>query len=250
MVFLIMRILVVDDELPARARLRELLSRLPDHEFCGEAATGADALRLVQRLNPDVVLLDIQMPGLNGLETARQLAEIEQPPAVVFITAHDGYALEAFDTQAIAYLLKPVRLERLEQVLCSASRVNRAQLSQLAADQSADDGGRAHIRARMGQRLELIPLADVFYFQADQKYVMVRYRHGEVLIEESLKTLEQELSARVVRVHRNALAVAIHIAGLEKVADGGMALVFHDIPDRLEVSRRHLPTIRQFLKEA
>jgi two-component system response regulator AlgR len=173
---------------------------------------------------------------------------MEQPPAVVFTTAYSDYALEAFDAQAIAYLLKPVRLERLEQVLTSASRVNRAQLGRLAADQSAD-GGRAHIRARIGQRLELIPLADVFYFQADQKYVMVRHRHGEVLIEESLKTLEQELGARVVRVHRKALAVAVHIAGLEKAADGGVALVFHDIPDRLEVSRRHLPAIRQFLKE-
>lgn len=244
-----MRILVVDDELPARIRLRELLNRLPDHAFCGEAGTGADALRLVQTLNPDIVLLDIQMPGLSGLEIARQLAEMEKPPAVVFTTAHDDYALEAFDTQAIAYLLKPVRLERLEQVLTSASRVNRAQLSRLAADQPVDSGGRTHIRARIGQRLELIPLADVFYFQADQKYVMVRYCHGEVLIEESLKTLEQELSTRVVRIHRNALAVAVHIAGLEKAADGGMALIFDDIQDRLEVSRRHLPAIRQFLKK-
>ncbi|MCB1776112.1 MAG: response regulator transcription factor [Candidatus Competibacteraceae bacterium] len=244
-----MRVLIVDDELPARNRLRELLSRLPDHECCGEAGAGADALRLAQQLNPDVVLLDIQMPGLDGIETARRLAAMEQPPAVVFITAHGDYALEAFDAQAVAYLLKPVRLERLEQALISAGRINRAQLSRLAADQAADSG-RAHIRARIGQRLELIPLAEVFYFQADQKYVTVRYRHGEVLVEESLKNIEQELGARVVRVHRNALAVAIHIAGLEKSVDGGMALVFHDIPDRLEVSRRHLPVIRQFLKEA
>ncbi|MCP5159973.1 MAG: response regulator transcription factor [Gammaproteobacteria bacterium] len=243
-----MRVLIIDDEPPARARLRELLNRLPDHEFCGEAGTGAEALRLVQRLNPDIVLLDIQMPGLDGLETARQLTDMEQPPAVVFTTAHGDYALEAFDAQAIAYLLKPIRLERLEQVLTSASRVNRAQLSRLAADQPVD-GSRTHVRARIGQRQELIPLADVFYFQADQKYVTVRYRSGEVLIEESLKTLEQELGARVVRVHRNALAVAVHIAGLEKIADRGVALVFHDIPDRLEVSRRHLPALRHFLKQ-
>lgn len=244
----IMRILIVDDEFPARTRLRELLNRLPDHECCGEAGIGADALRLAQRLNPDAVLLDIQMPGLNGLEIARQLAEMEHPPAVVFTTAHGDYALEAFDARAIAYLLKPVRLERLEQVLSSARRVNRAQLSSLAADQSVD-GGRAYIRTRIGQRLELIPLADVFYFQADQKYVTVRHRRGEALIEESLKNLEQDLGARVMRVHRNALAVAVHIAGLEKVADGNVALVFHDIPDRLEVSRRHLAAIRQFLKK-
>ena len=243
-----MRVLIVDDEPPARARLQELLNRLSNYEFCGEAGTGADALRLTQRLNPDIVLLDIQMPGLNGLETARQLAELEQPPAVIFTTAHSDHALEAFDTHAIAYLLKPVRLERLEQALACSGRINRAQLSRLAADQPAD-GNRAYIRARIGQRLEWIPLADVFYFQADQKYVTVRRRHGEALIEEALKTLEQELGARVVRVHRNALAVAIHIAGLEKAADGNAVLVFHDIPDRLEVSRRHLPALRQFLKE-
>lgn len=243
-----MRVLIVDDEPPARARLRELLNRLSDYESCGEAGTGADALRLTQRLNPDIVLLDIQMPGLNGLETARQLAELEQPPAVVFTTAHGEHALEAFDAHAVAYLLKPVRLERLEQALARAGRINRAQLSRLAADQPAD-GSRSHICARIGQRLELIPLADVFYFQADQKYVTVRHRHGEALIEEALKTLEQDLGARVVRVHRNALAVAIHIAGLERAADGNATLVFHDIPDRLEVSRRHLPALRQFLKE-
>ncbi len=243
-----MRVLIVDDEPPARARLRELLNRLSDYESCGEASTGAEALRLAQRLNPDIVLLDIQMPGLNGLETARQLAEMEQPPAVVFTTAYGDHALEAFDADAIAYLLKPVRLERLEQALVRAGRINRAQLSRLAADQPAD-GSRSHIRARIGQRLELIPLAEVFYFQADQKYVTVRHRHGQALIEEALKTLEQELGARVVRVHRNALAVAIHITGLEKAADGNVSLVFHDIPDRLEVSRRHLPAIRQFLKE-
>lgn len=243
-----MRVLIVDDEPPARARLRELLNRLSDYESCGEASSGAEALRLAQRLNPDIVLLDIQMPGLNGLETARQLAELEQPPAVVFTTAYGDHALEAFDADAIAYLLKPVRLERLEQALVRAGRINRAQLSRLAADQPADSS-RSHIRARIGQRLELIPLADVFYFQADQKYVTVRHRHGQALIEEALKTLEQELGARVVRVHRNALAVAIHITGLEKATDGNVSLVFHDIPDRLEVSRRHLPAIRQFLKE-
>lgn len=243
-----MRVLIVDDEPPARARLRDLLNRLSDYESCGEASTGAEALRLAQRLNPDIVLLDIQMPGLSGLETARRLAELEQAPAVVFTTAYSDHALEAFDTDAVAYLLKPVRLERLEQALVRAGRINRVQRSRLAADQPAE-GGRSHIRARIGQRLEWIPLADVFYFRADQKYVTVRHRYGEALIEEALKTLEQELGARVVRVHRNALAVAIHIAGLEKAADGSAMLVFHDIPDRLEVSRRLGPALRQFLKE-
>ena len=242
-----MRVLIVDNEPPARAWLRDLLGRLPDHEPCGEAGNGAEALRLAALLKPDVVLLDIRMPGLDGLETAHRLMELAQPPAIVFITAYGEYALDAFDAHAVAYLLKPVRLERLERALANAGRVNRAQLASLTAEPAGPN--RTHIRARIGQRLEMIPLADVFYFQADQKYVTVHHRHGEALIEESLKTLETELGSRVVRVHRNALAMAVHVAGLEKSRAGGANLTFHNIPDRLEVSRRHLPAIRQFLKD-
>lgn len=242
-----MNVLIVDDEPPARDRLRDLLNRLPDYQPCGEAGNGAEALRIATSVQPDIVLLDIQMPGLDGLETARRLALLPQPPAIIFVTAYSEHALEAFDTHAVAYLLKPVRLERLEQALSSACHINRAQLSNLAAVRT--ETGRTHVCARLGQRLALIPLADVFYFQADQKYVTVRHRHGEALIEESLKTLEQEIGSRVVRAHRNALAMAAQIAGLEKTPDGGCALIFHDIPDRLEVSRRHLPAIRLFLRD-
>ena len=241
-----MNVLIVDDEPLARDRLRNLLNRLPAHEPCGEAGNGAEALRLTKRLHPDIVLLDIQMPGLSGLETARQLADLPQPPAVIFTTAYGQYALEAFEVQAVAYLLKPVRLERLEQALAGAGRINRAQLAGLAAEQVQP--AHTHLRARIGQRVELIPFADVFYLQADQKYVTVRHRHGEALIEDSLKTLEQALGSRVVRVHRNALAMVIRITGLEKAADGSVSLVFDEIPDRLEVSRRHLPAIRRFIK--
>lgn len=243
-----MKVLIVDDEAPARDRLRELLARLADYETCGEASHGAEALRLTASVQPDIVLLDIRMPGLDGLETAHRLAEFAQPPAIIFVTAYGDHALEAFEAHAVAYLLKPVRLERLEQALSHASRLNRAQLASLTAQPATT--GRTHIRARLGQRLERIPLADVFYFQADQKYVTVRHRQGHVLIEESLKVLEPELGARAVRVHRNALAMAAQIAGLEKTADGGYALIFHDIPDRLEVSRRHLTAIRQFIRDA
>ena len=240
-----MNVLIVDDEPPARDRLRELLNRLSDYETCGEAGNGMEALRLAARLQPDIVLLDIQMPGLNGLETARRLVELAQPPAIIFVTAYGDYALDAFDAHAVAYLLKPVRLERLEQALANARRLNRAQLANLAAEPAAT--GRTHLRVRIGQRLELIALADVFYFQADQKYITVRHRHGQALIEDSLKTLETELGMRAVRVHRNALAMTAQIAGLEKTADGGV-LIFHGIPDRLEVSRRHLTTVRQCLR--
>ena len=115
-----MNVLIVDDEPPARDRLRDLLNRLPDYQPCGEASNGAEALRLAISVQPDIVLLDITMPGLDGLETARRLALLPQPPAVIFVTAYSKHALEAFDTHAVAYLLKPVRLERLEQALVSA----------------------------------------------------------------------------------------------------------------------------------
>ena len=243
-----MRILIVDDEAPARQRLRELLSRLTDYLCCGEARSGLEALQLTQRLHPDIVLLDIQMPGLNGLETAAQLASLAQAPAVIFTTAYSEHALAAFDAQASAYLLKPIRLEKLEQALLSAGRINRAQLLQLTAE-PASAGNRSHFSARVGQRLELIPLADIAYFQADEKYVTLRHRHGQVLISETLKGLEQELGARVLRVHRNALVMAAQMAGLEMGADGKSALVFHHIAERLEVSRRYLPAVRKFFKE-
>ncbi|MBL8250286.1 MAG: response regulator transcription factor [Candidatus Competibacter sp.] len=243
-----MNVLIVDDEPLARDRLRDLLNQLSDYHPCGEASNGANALRLAEATPPDIVLLDIQMPGLDGLETARRLAALARPPAVIFVTAYGDHALEALDAQAVAYLLKPVRLERLEKALANASRLNRAQWASLSASSPAT--GRTHIRVRLGQRLELIPLADICYFQADQKYVTVRHRHGEALIEESLKNLETELGARVIRVHRNGLAMAAHIAGLERRADGGVNLVFDIIADRLEVSRRHLPLVRQFLKLA
>ena len=244
-----MNVFLVDDEPPARSRLCDLLNHLSDYHPCGEASNGVEALRLAESIAPDIVLLDIQMPGLDGLETARQLATLPRPPAVIFVTAYGEHALDAFDAHAVAYLLKPVRLERLERALANASRLNRAQLTSLTAD-PPDSSSRTHIRVRLGQRLELIPLADVCYFQADQKYVTVRHRHGEALIEESLKTLENELGTRVVRIHRNALAMAAHITGLEKTPDGGANVVFDAIPDQLEVSRRHLPVVRQFLKNA
>ena len=144
-----MKVLIVDDEPPARDRLRELITRLPDYETCGEAGHGAEALRLAMSLQPDIVLLDIKMPGLDGLETARRLGELNQPPAIIFVTAYGDHALEAFEAHAVAYLLKPVRLERLEQALSHASRLNRAQLASLTT-QPATTTGRTHIRLRQG----------------------------------------------------------------------------------------------------
>ena len=148
-----MNVLIVDDEPPARDRLRGLLGQLSGYHLCGEATNGAEALRLAANLVPDIVLLDIQMPGLDGLETAARLATLEKPPAIVFVTAYSQYALDAFDAHAVGYLLKPIRLEHLERVLASARRLNRAQLASLAAEPA--EAGRTHLRVRLGQRLEL-----------------------------------------------------------------------------------------------
>ena len=243
-----MRVLIVDDEAPARQRLRELLERLSDYLCCGEARSGLEALQLTARLQPDIVLLDIQMPGLDGLETAARLAALAQPPAVIFTTAYSEHALAAFDAQASAYLLKPVRLEQLAAALLNAARINRAQFNQLAGT-ATSSGMRSHLSARIGQRLELIPLADIIYFQADQKYVTVRHRYGQALVTETLRALEEELGTRLLRVHRNALALVAHMAGLEVGTDGNTTLLFHHVTDRLEVSRRYLPALRKFFKE-
>ena len=241
-----MKVLLVDDETPARERLRRLLSELPGYQICGEAGNGIAALATIEREQPDIVLLDIRMPGMDGLETAYRLAKLDNPPAVIFTTAYGEHALEAFDVQAIGYLLKPIRKEHLAAALAKARMLNRAQLANLIETETA--GQRTFISARLADRLERIPIDDVIYFQASHKYVTVRHRYGETIIEEPLTSLETKFASRFLRIHRNALAAKAYLAGLEKTADGFFEVLFEVIDDRLEVSRRHVTTVRQFLK--
>ena len=241
-----MKILIVDDELPARQRLRRLVEELDDYQVVAEAANGADAIARAQEDKPDVILMDIRMPGINGVEAAHHLASLEQPPAVIFTTAYDEYAIEAFDAQAVGYLMKPVRRERLARALRHAARPTRAQLTALASTEEQPER-RTHICARVREGLELVPIQDIFYFQADQKYTTVRYRDGEVLIDESLKSLEDEFSRDFVRLHRNALAAVAHLRTLERQADGHHFAVFRECDERLAVSRRHAPAVRRRL---
>lgn len=248
-----MNLIVVDDEPLARARLKQLVSDLPGWQVVGEAGEGAAALNLAARENPDVVLLDIRMPGMDGLETARHLMQLDAPPAVIFTTAYDHYAIAAFDTQATGYLLKPVRAERLAQVLAAARRPNRAQLAALRHQlgQSPDNAfptARQHICARMRGELKLIPLEDIVYFRADQKYVTVRHLSGEVLIEEPLKDLETEFAPHFIRIHRNALVAAAFISALDRNVQGRTLLHLRDCSDTLEVSRRLVADVRRHLK--
>lgn len=231
------RVLIVDDEPPARERLRRLLDELGDIEIAGVAANGEQAVRLAGELKPDVVLLDVRMPGMNGLEAARHLALFESPPAVVFTTAYDAYAVEAFEAQAIGYLLKPVRAEKLSAALKRAARLAAPTLARLAAG-DPERKARTHVAARLGDQVRLIPLPEIYYFAADQKYTTVRHRGGTDLIEDSLRALEEEFPAQFVRVHRNAL-VSIHsMAAIERDAEGQYRVVVRDIGERVDVSRR------------
>ena len=241
------RVLIVDDEAPARERLRRLLDELGEVSIAAEAATGEQAVRLAGELRPDVVLLDVRMPGMNGLETARHLALLATPPAVVFTTAYDAYAVEAFDAQAIGYLLKPVRAEKLAAALQRAARLAGAQLARLAAGDPATPP-RTHVAARLGDQVRLIPVPEIYYFAADQKYTTVRHRKGSELIEDSLRALEEEFAARFVRVHRNALVNIDYLAAVERDADGQHHVLLREIEERLAVSRRLAGELRERLR--
>lgn len=240
-----MRILIVDDEQLARDRLSRMIEGFVDHEVVGEAAHGVQAVEVASHMQPDVVLMDIRMPGMDGLEASRHFVEFDEPPAVIFCTAYEEHAVEAFDLQAVGYLLKPVRKENLEAALGKAQRVNKAQLAGLAEEQPPR---RTHISTRTRKGIELIPVADVRYFQADQKYVTVRHGEGEIIVDETLKELEDEFGERFLRVHRNALVAAKHIIGLNRQADGHYQIQLKDVDETVDISRRHVAAVRKVVK--
>lgn len=253
-----MKVLIVDDEPLAGLRLARLLEQHEDCEVIAEAANGEQAIAACNQHNPDVVLMDIRMPVMDGLQAARHLAKASEPPAVIFCTAYDDYALEAFEANAVDYLLKPVNREKLSQALHKAQKLNRIQLSSLIAQADKGQNGaalasvRSHISAKSSRGIELIALANVRYFLAEQKYVTVYHvldeTLREVLIDDSLKELEQELGERFVRIHRNALVAVAHIQGLEKTALGPR-LKLAGVAEGPLVSRRHLPGIRHLLQQ-
>ncbi|VAW98021.1 Two-component transcriptional response regulator, LuxR family [hydrothermal vent metagenome] len=242
-----MKILVIDDEPLARERLKQIITELALGECVAEGSNGEQAVVMSQQHAPDVVLLDIRMPGMDGIEAAQHIMKLDEPPAIIFTTAYDEYALSAFDTHAVDYLLKPIRKERLQDALESAKRLTKAQLEKLnLADQATQR--RQHISARLGDELRLIDVNDILYLFAEHKYVTVRYTQGTVLIEESLRSLEEEFDDVFLRVHRNALVARKSIAALDKLKDGGHKVKLLGVEDTLEVSRRHLPTVRKIMK--
>ncbi len=244
-----MRVLIVDDEAPARDRLSSLVSDLDGHEPVGEAASGEEAVELAQRLQPDLVLMDIRMPGMGGLEAARHLATLAQPPAVIFITAYDTFAMEAFEAQAVGYLMKPVRRERLARALRHAARPTRPQLAALATADPETRQVRARIAARLGDALRLIPVDTIYYFQADQKYVTVRHAGGSDLIDEALKDLADEFRDTFVRIHRNALVALAHVESLTSDPDGRLQIRMRGTDELLAVSRRHAAEVRRRIQK-
>jgi two-component system response regulator AlgR len=233
-----LRALIVDDEAPARARLRRMLQELGEVAVVGEAATGLEALEHCALLDPDVVLLDVRMPGMDGVEAARHLAALEDPPAVIFTTAYDEYALQAFETQAVGYLVKPVRREKLARAIRHAARVAAPQLIRLA-DQSQLGKRRSQVCARRGSEFKLVPVEDILFFAADQKYVTMRHRGGTELIDESLRALADEFAPDFVRIHRNSLVARQHVRAIEKAPEGHFMVLLKDCYEALPVSRRH-----------
>jgi len=240
-----LRVFIADDEEPARERLKELLgdiaAELPT-SVVGEARHGLEALEQVPQSGAQVLLADIHMPGMGGLELARHLAGLERPPAVVFVTAHDRHAVEAFELNAIDYLLKPVRAGRLAAAIRKASVPEKARLA------NAANSAREYLSVAERHRIALVPVRDILFLRAEQKYVTVRTRSREHLIEESLVALELELADRFVRIHRNCLVARAAIRGFERAGadaeDPRWQIVLDGIAERLPVSRRQWPTLR------
>jgi two-component system response regulator AlgR len=248
-----LRILLVDDEAPARARLRDLLADLEDelpNIVVAEAADGVDALERTAEGGVDVALVDIRMPRMDGIELAQHLTRLAQPPAIVFVTAYDQYAVKAFELSAIDYLLKPVKAARLADALRKARRLaaDAPVLRELAPQ------GRRHLRSLERGKMLLVPIAEVLFFRAELKYVTARTKEREYVLEESLSQLEEEYGERFVRIHRNCIVARKAIAGVAREKEGPegeteahWVLLLNGVDDRLQVSRRQWPQLKESL---
>ena len=246
-------IFIADDESPARERLKELLQDIAAEVpsvVAGEAANGLEALDRLPASGAQVLLLDIRMPGMDGLELARHLSSLENSPAVVFITAHDKHAIEAFDLNALDYLLKPVRATRLAAALKKAAASGAPRRENLAR---AAEVPREYLSVAERNRIVLVPVRDILFLRAEQKYVTVRTREREHLLEEALVALEKEFAERFVRIHRNCLVARNAIRGFERTGGGEeeahWQVVLEGFAERLPVSRRQWPAVRELVAD-
>lgn len=243
------RILIADDEAPARQRLRDLLDECRERfplAIVDEARTGREVLEVLNREKVDIVLLDIRMPEIDGIEAARHIAGMPDPPAIIFTTAFDSYAIKAFEVNAIDYLLKPIRLERLLAALAKTRA--GAPVSREALDAAANQP-RRHLSVHERGKIHLVPVSDILYLRAELKYVTVRTAEREYLVEESLTRLEEEFAESFVRVHRNCLVARDAIAGFARNAEeseSGWAVVIKGTGEKLPVSRRQHHVVKQF----
>ena len=240
-----MRIVVCDDEPLARERLVRIVKE-SGYEVVAQAKTGVEAIDAVNAYQPDVILLDIRMPEMDGVRCAAALNELAHPPAIIFVTAYDHYAIAAFKANAIGYLLKPANKGELIEALGKAKNLNAAQLNEIRKlEDPTARPVREHIAARTHRGVELIKIKDIYYFTADQKYVKVRHKDGILLIDDTLKELEQEFEELLFRVHRNAIINLSFLDYLETIDSGQYQIRFKGIEETLAVSRRHLPALRE-----
>lgn len=255
---MIPRLFIIDDEAPARSRLKTLLSDIAEecpHKLVGEASHPEAALEAIANARPDIVLLDVQMPGMNGIELATRLGTtIPDAPAVVFISAYDEFALKAFDVHALDYLLKPVRAARLADALRRVTAM-RMQSQGLAVPSDMLKPARQHFSVQERGRMLLVPVADVIYLKAEAKYVTLRTRMAEHLIEDSLTSIEEEMTTLFLRVHRNALVARNAVIGVERapLTDAGddketWQVILRGIDERLPISRRQWPAVKALVK--
>jgi two-component system response regulator AlgR len=249
-----LRIAVTDDEAPARSRLKDLLEDVAEMlplELLVEAENGRQLLDLIEKQPVDVVLMDIRMPEMDGLETAQHLHKLDEPPHVIFTTAYDDYAISAFELHAIDYLVKPIRLRRLHDALARTRSITRVSLDVL--NEVAHDA-RTHLSAQERGKVYLVPVSDIRYLRAELKYVTIRTADREILLEESLSRLEQEFTERFVRIHRNCLVAKEYIEAFEKEAidgsDARWVVRVRDVDETLAVSRRQQHIVRQLGKSA
>jgi two-component system response regulator AlgR len=246
-----LRVVITDDEAPARSRMRDLLqdcaATLPI-ELVGEAANGRELIELLQERDADLVLLDIRMPEMDGLEAAQHLQKLPEPPKIIFTTAFDAYAVKAFELHAVDYLLKPIRLRRLFDAVSRARAVTPLRLDVL---KELTPEARTHLSVQERGRVILVPVPEIVYLRAELKYVSIRTRDRELLLEESLSRLEQEFADTFVRIHRSCLVAKAHLTGFEKAAEdgeGGWMAVLKGVDEKLPVSRRQAHVVREFGK--
>lgn len=247
----VLKVLIVDDEAMARARLRDLLGDISDEHptrVVGMVANGAEALRMIEQEPVDLVLADIRMPVMDGVEFARQMAQRADPPGVIFTTAYDEYAVTAFDVEAVDYLVKPVRAGRLAAAL---ARFKRSRVAEPVVDQGGAEG-RKHFSVTERGRILLVPVDEVRYLKAEMKYVTAFTTERDYVLDESLVQLEEEFGGRFLRIHRNCLVARDAIVGVEREgeADGEphWAVLLAGVPERLPISRRQWPSVRATLK--